>query len=91
MKTNGRAEDKNTDDDDLKEYNLDKYDEEDEPENSENEAQLGIFSNLKGLTYYSNNEEDPYITLKEVTRYVNITNEGARSRRRARRAPNSSQ
>jgi len=27
---------------------------------------FGIFSNIKGLTYYANNEEDPYITLKDV-------------------------
>ncbi|KAF8331013.1 WD40-repeat-containing domain protein [Amanita rubescens] len=26
----------------------------------------GIFSNIKGLTYYRNNEEDTYITLKDV-------------------------
>ena len=27
---------------------------------------MGPFSNIKGLTYYRNNDEDPYITLKEV-------------------------
>ena len=27
---------------------------------------VGPFSNIKGLTYYRSNEEDPYITLKEV-------------------------
>lgn len=26
----------------------------------------GLFSNIKGLTYYKDNEEDPYITLKDV-------------------------
>lgn len=26
---------------------------------------MGAFANIKGLTYYANNEEDPYITLKE--------------------------
>lgn len=27
---------------------------------------MGAFANIKGLTYYRDNEEDPYITLKEV-------------------------
>lgn len=27
---------------------------------------MGPFSNIKGLTYYRDNEEDPYITLKDV-------------------------
>ena len=46
--------------DDLSEYKLDDYDEE-ETETG------GLFSNIKGLTYYKDNEEDPYITLKEVS------------------------
>ena len=29
---------------------------------------MGPFSNIKGLTYYRNNDEDPYITLKEDVR-----------------------
>ncbi|KAF8126414.1 hypothetical protein K438DRAFT_2146192 [Mycena galopus ATCC 62051] len=37
----------------LSEYNLDDYDNDRMP-----------FSNIKGLTYYRDNEEDPYITLK---------------------------
>ncbi|KAF9778930.1 transducin family protein/WD-40 repeat family protein [Thelephora terrestris] len=45
---------------DLSEYNLDTYDEDDA-----NEAELGPFTNVKGLTYYRNNDEDPYITLKD--------------------------
>ncbi|KAJ2926909.1 hypothetical protein H1R20_g10167, partial [Candolleomyces eurysporus] len=44
--------------DDLSEYNLDDYDEE------ETDAG-GLFSNIKGLTYYKDNNDDPYITLKE--------------------------
>lgn len=47
---------------DLSEYNLENYDEEDI-----NEAELGPFTNIKGLTYYRNNDEDPYITLKDVS------------------------
>ncbi|EGN98850.1 hypothetical protein SERLA73DRAFT_89888 [Serpula lacrymans var. lacrymans S7.3] len=46
-------------DDDLSEYKLDEYD---------NEAKVsgtGPFSNIKGLTYYRDNDEDPYITFKE--------------------------
>ena len=32
---------------------------------------MGPFSNIKGLTYYRNNDEDPYITLKEdVSSYL---------------------
>jgi periodic tryptophan protein 1 len=52
----------------LKAYNLDTYDD-DEAEDSEKEAttDIGIFSNVKGLSYYTSNEEDPYITLKDVT------------------------
>ncbi len=64
---------------DLSEYNLDTYDEE---ENTISACQLlhlcdythdqalpsasGPFSNIKGLTYHRDNDEDPYITLKEV-------------------------
>lgn len=45
----------------LSQYNLDNYDDDD------GEAGLGPFTNVKGLTYYRNNEEDPYITLKDVS------------------------
>ncbi|KAI8980019.1 transducin family protein/WD-40 repeat family protein [Trametes punicea] len=45
--------------DDLAEYNLDDYD------NDDAMPGMGPFSNIKGLTYYRNNDEDPYITLKE--------------------------
>ncbi|KAJ6520886.1 WD40-repeat-containing domain protein [Mycena vulgaris] len=45
--------------DDLTEYNLDDYD------NDVKTEAVGPFSNIKGLTYYRDNEEDPYITLKE--------------------------
>ncbi|KAL1737646.1 hypothetical protein HDZ31DRAFT_22327, partial [Schizophyllum fasciatum] len=45
--------------DDIAEYKLDEYDEEPAPLSS------GPFSNIKGLTYYKDNNDDPYITLKE--------------------------
>ncbi|KAF8322669.1 WD40 repeat-like protein [Clavulina sp. PMI_390] len=44
---------------DLSQYKLDEYD-----EDTGNIAS-GPFSNIKGLTYYRDNEDDPYITLKE--------------------------
>lgn len=66
-------------DDDLAEYNLDDYDEDDTmpgmrllssdlgaPNKTSCGIAMGPFSNIKGLTYYRNNDEDPYITLKEV-------------------------
>ncbi|KAG8954407.1 hypothetical protein FRC04_011734 [Tulasnella sp. 424] len=46
-------------DDELAEYNLDDYDEE-QPTSGTN-----IFSNIKGLSYYADNAEDPYITLHD--------------------------
>ncbi|KAJ7593361.1 WD40-repeat-containing domain protein [Mycena floridula] len=46
-------------DDDLAQYNLDDYDKDIKTETT------GPFSNIKGLTYYKDNSEDPYITLKE--------------------------
>ncbi|KAF8632257.1 hypothetical protein AX15_002002 [Amanita polypyramis BW_CC] len=48
---------KTSDPNDLSQYNLDDYD------NDEADPTGGIFSNIKGLTYYRNNDEDPYITL----------------------------
>lgn len=45
--------------DDLAQYNLDKYDEEESKGVS-----MGAFSNVKGLQYYQDPSEDPYITLE---------------------------
>src|SRR5579859_7718052 len=53
--------------DDLKAYNLDTYDDDEVAESDTEPTELGIFSNVKGLSYYSSNEEDPYITLKDVS------------------------
>ncbi|KAG2741555.1 transducin family protein/WD-40 repeat family protein [Suillus brevipes Sb2] len=46
--------------DDLAEYKLDEYDEDDVKEDG-----MGPFSNIKGLTFYRDNQDDPYITLKD--------------------------
>ncbi|KOS19746.1 putative WD repeat-containing protein [Escovopsis weberi] len=52
------------DDDDLKEYDLDNYD--DEPDGVVTVSEeMGMFSNLKNLAYYENNKDDPYITLQD--------------------------
>ncbi|KAL5504218.1 PWP1 [Sanghuangporus vaninii] len=47
------------DEDELAKYNLDDYDK------ASKSIAAGPFSNIKGLTYYKDNDEDPYITLKE--------------------------
>ena len=64
--------------DDLAEYNLDEYDDDTKTLCSLCRSRVtlnlwlrifsatGPFSNIKGLTYYKDNEEDPYITLKDV-------------------------
>ncbi|KAM0754017.1 WD40 repeat-like protein [Meredithblackwellia eburnea MCA 4105] len=46
------------DPDDLSAYNLDNYDEEESKG-----AAMGAFSNIKGLTYYGDAKDDPYVTL----------------------------
>ncbi|KAI7902100.1 WD40-repeat-containing domain protein [Cokeromyces recurvatus] len=48
-------------DDELAIYNLDNY----EAEVEASKKKVGIFSNIKDLSYYENDSEDPYITLKE--------------------------
>ncbi|KAJ3042523.1 hypothetical protein HDV00_007057 [Rhizophlyctis rosea] len=48
-------------DDELAEYNLDTYDDEEE----QGQTDIPIFGNVKGLTYYSSNTEDPYIVVKD--------------------------
>jgi periodic tryptophan protein 1 len=55
---------KEKDDDDLAEYNLDTYDDEGVDETGE---QMGMFANIKSLAYHQPGEEDPYITLKDVS------------------------
>jgi periodic tryptophan protein 1 len=48
-------------DDDLKEYDLDNYDDEDEPEGEK----MGMFGNMKNLAYHESNKDDPYITIQD--------------------------
>lgn len=50
-------------DDDLKEYDLEHYDDEDD-EPQANGSSMGMFGNVKSLAYYESNKEDPYITLQ---------------------------
>ncbi|GAA5970182.1 hypothetical protein JCM11641_000302 [Rhodosporidiobolus odoratus] len=45
--------------DEMAKYNLDAYDEEESKSSA-----LGAFSNIKGLTFYGDNAEDPYVTLE---------------------------
>lgn len=49
-------------DDDLKEYDLEHYDDEEETE--EAGASMGMFDNIKTLAYHESNDEDPYITMQ---------------------------
>ncbi|AEO54275.1 hypothetical protein MYCTH_2296679 [Thermothelomyces thermophilus ATCC 42464] len=49
-------------DDDLKEYDLEHYDDDDEAGDGQ---PMAMFGNIKSLAYYESNEDDPYITLKD--------------------------
>src|ERR1700712_4775718 len=54
-------------DDDLKEYDLEHYDDNDEDVDEETNgpgAKMGMFSNIKDLAYHDSNKDDPYITLQ---------------------------
>lgn len=52
------------DDNDLKEYDLEHYDDDDQDE--EEGQPMGMFANIKSLAYHDSNEDDPYITLKDA-------------------------
>ncbi|PWI75012.1 hypothetical protein PCL_08326 [Purpureocillium lilacinum] len=51
------------DDDDLKEYDLEHYDDDEDPAQSSAQG-MSMFGNIKSLAYYESNKEDPYITLQ---------------------------
>ncbi|GAA6001008.1 hypothetical protein JCM10207_007372 [Rhodosporidiobolus poonsookiae] len=55
----GKVEGQEGEEDEMAKYNLDTYDEEES-----HSTALGAFSNIKGLTYYADNAEDPYVTLE---------------------------
>ncbi|RFU30615.1 hypothetical protein B7463_g5752, partial [Scytalidium lignicola] len=57
-----RVKSKADEDDDLKEYDLEHYDDDGDDLNGE---EMGMFGNVKSLAYHASNEEDPYITMKE--------------------------
>ncbi|CAK7273376.1 rRNA-processing protein [Sporothrix epigloea] len=68
-KTSKAAPTVNIDDDDLKEYNLDNYDDDEEDETAvgiRDGQPMSIFGNIKSLAYYESNKEDPYITLEDA-------------------------
>ncbi|KAH6898475.1 WD40-repeat-containing domain protein [Thelonectria olida] len=50
------------DDDDLKEYDLEHYDDDDDEATGTGEG-MAMFGNTKALAYYEDNKDDPYITL----------------------------
>ncbi|KAK0733392.1 WD40-repeat-containing domain protein [Lasiosphaeria miniovina] len=52
-------------DEDLKEYDLEHYDDDDE-DNLAEPQHMGMFGNVKSLAYYDSNKDDPYITMKET-------------------------
>ncbi|RYP39488.1 hypothetical protein DL767_002222 [Monosporascus sp. MG133] len=56
------AEEINIDDDDLKEYDLEHYDDDDDDAEGQS---MDMFGNIKSLTYYENNKDDPYITIPD--------------------------
>ncbi|KAM0709096.1 hypothetical protein Q7P35_003132 [Cladosporium inversicolor] len=55
-------------DDDLKEYDMEHYDDDDDEideAGSQDGEDSGLFGNVKSLAYHADNKDDPYITLQE--------------------------
>ncbi|RFU76137.1 rrna processing pwp1 [Trichoderma arundinaceum] len=53
------------DDDDLKEYDLEHYDDDNDDDAPAANGSMGMFGNIKSLAYYESNKDDPYITLQD--------------------------
>lgn len=60
----GDAEATSLQDDELKEYDMENYDKDEDGE-SEEDDNAGVLGNIKSLAYHHDNAEDPYITLPE--------------------------
>ncbi|EHL03374.1 putative Uncharacterized WD repeat-containing protein C17D11.16 [Glarea lozoyensis 74030] len=52
-------------DDDLKEYDMEHYDEDVAMEQDKDGESMGMFGNVKSLAYHESNKDDPYITMQE--------------------------
>jgi periodic tryptophan protein 1 len=55
-------------DDDLKEYDMEHYDDDEDDideAGSQDGEESGLFGNVKSLAYHADNKDDPYITLQE--------------------------
>ncbi|KAF2437364.1 periodic tryptophan protein-like protein [Karstenula rhodostoma CBS 690.94] len=63
--SNGTAKAPDTDeiDDDLKEYDLEHYDDDDDQDGAGDT--MAMFGNMKNLVFHENDEEDPYITMQD--------------------------
>ncbi|KAF2707769.1 periodic tryptophan protein-like protein [Pleomassaria siparia CBS 279.74] len=58
------AKDHDDIDDDLKEYDLEHYDDDDPDQEGAGDT-MAMFGNTKNLVFHENDEDDPYITMKE--------------------------
>ncbi|KAI0404358.1 WD domain-containing protein [Xylaria palmicola] len=57
-----KTEEIDINDDDLKEYDLEHYDDDDDDVHGQ---RMDMFGNIKSLAYYESNKEDPYITIPD--------------------------
>ncbi|KAJ2407613.1 rRNA-processing protein, partial [Coemansia sp. RSA 2337] len=66
LKEKSKLDDEILNDPALKDFDLDKYDDSDHGSDQEEaEGSAHVFSKIKGLSYYKEGEEDPYITFKD--------------------------